>query len=192
MAFADCLPEEMHERESAAIRAFAPKFNTSIPSVGKSLGRMPEIIGSVPVFHGQPEIADPFRTENLERLKTIAAANPSPPWARKRTRRKSPPRPKPVSGPIQPVFVTDEEQEELRHHYGAPTEGPFKFKVNLCVDGSVITKHGEIIGSWTMDADEFPLFTPSGEGETPIFSPWVGLLCHKIVDWYEEKHGEEI
>lgn len=192
MAFADCKPEEMHERESAAIRAYAPKFNTSIPSVEKSLGRMPEIIGSVPVFHGQPETPDPFRPENLERLKALADANPTPPWARKRTRRKSAPRPKPAPGPIQPVELTEDEHAELLRHYGVPANGPFQFKVNLCEDGSVITKHGEIIGTWKMDADEFPLFIPAEEGEAAIFSPWVGSLCHKIVDWYEQKYGEDI
>jgi hypothetical protein len=53
MAFAPCAHEDMDEYESAAIRAYAPEFNTSIPSTEKSLGRMPVIAGSAQVFAGQ-------------------------------------------------------------------------------------------------------------------------------------------
>lgn len=80
LALAPCPLDEMHERESTAIRAFAPKFNTSIPSIPSSEGRMPEIVGHAAVFQDQISTGGAFEEENLRRQMKRAAANLSPPW----------------------------------------------------------------------------------------------------------------
>lgn len=33
---------------------------------------------------------------------------------------------------------------------------PYRFKINLCEDGSVVTMDGEYIGTWEMDASNTP------------------------------------
>ncbi len=73
LALAPCSPDEMHERESTAIRAFAPRFNTSIPSIPASEGRMPEIIGFAAVFQDQVSTGGAFDEENLRRQMERAA-----------------------------------------------------------------------------------------------------------------------
>lgn len=89
LALALCLPEEMNEKESTAIRAFAPKFNTSIPSIPASNGQMPEIIGYAAVFQDQVSAGGAFNEENVRRQVERAASNPAPPWRQGKQRRKN-------------------------------------------------------------------------------------------------------
>jgi len=89
IAFAPCPPDEMDERESTAIRTFAPQFNTSLPSKAKSQSRMPDIVGVAAVFQDQDGPCGAFEQENLEHQKRSAATNPNPPWATKKMRRKT-------------------------------------------------------------------------------------------------------
>lgn len=194
MALAPCAPREIDERESTAIIAYAPKFNTSIPSIPKSQGRMPEIIGVASVFQDQTDTGRAFEPENLSRQQTMAASNPSPPWRqgtqwKKTGKREKEPDPQPTT---EPAPLTAEEIRELWEYYGVPLTGPLPYKVNLCDDGSVVTKYGEVIGSWSMDQDEFPSFTPNGAASPSIQHVWVGLLCNRIADWYEAQSGETI
>lgn len=193
MALAPCDPEEMDERESTAIRSFAPKFNTSIPSVGKSEGRLPEVAGVAAVFQDQSSPCGAFTPENLDQQLELAAANPNPPWQTKKKRRKSSERaPLPVSPSPSPIELSKVSPEDLLKAYGVSLSEPLRFKINLCEDGSVITKDGEYIGTWSMDDNEHPAFIPDGATETLFYSPWVGLLCQEIREWYEAKAGEAI
>ena len=89
LALAPCRPEEMHERESTAIRAFAPKFNTSIPSVPQSEGRMPDIIGYASVFQDQFSSGGAFDPVNLHQQMERAKADPVPPWRQGKQRKKT-------------------------------------------------------------------------------------------------------
>lgn len=193
MALAPCSPEEMDERESSAIRSYAPKFNTSIPSVKKSEGRMPEVAGVAAIFQDQSSPCGAFAPMNLDQQSERAAANPNPPWKTKKKRRKSPERP---SLPVDPLPSQVEwskiSPEVLLKTYGVSLNEPLRFKVNLCEDGSVITKDGEYIGTWSMDENEHAAFVPDGATEILLFSPWVGLLCQEIREWYEAKTGEVI
>lgn len=85
IAYAPCPTEEMNERESTAIRSYAPQFNTSIPNIAKSQGRMPEVIGIASVFQDQePKNCATFTPENLLQQMEIAAKNPNPPWKTKK------------------------------------------------------------------------------------------------------------
>jgi hypothetical protein len=52
IAFAPCPPQKLDEWESTAIRTYAPRF-TSLPSLAKSQGEMPLVIGVAAVFQDQ-------------------------------------------------------------------------------------------------------------------------------------------
>ena len=69
--------------ESSAIKAFAPIYNTSIPSLKKSDGAMPDIYKYVPIFSDQGEDAGGAFTERyMQQQREKAAGNESPPWKR--------------------------------------------------------------------------------------------------------------
>jgi hypothetical protein len=53
---------------------------------------------------------------------------------------------------------------------------PYRFKINLCDDGSVVTRHGEYLGTWEMDENDQPSFTPDGETEVLFLEIWIGPL----------------
>ena len=69
---------------------------------------------------------------------------------------------------------------------GVPIDAPLRFKINLVEDGSVITEDGEYIGSWELDENGFAYFIPDGYSEVTLTDPFVGLLCSKIEDWYNQ------
>lgn len=51
--------------------------------------------------------------------------------------------------------------------------------------GDVVTKDGEIIGTWSCDENDFYSFTPNGKAE-PIFeNPFLGLFCSQVAEWHE-------
>lgn len=50
--------------------------------------------------------------------------------------------------------------------------------------GDVITKDGEIIGTWSLVDDVFCTFTPNGAEEHIFFEPHLGLLCSRIAEWH--------
>lgn len=194
LALAPCPPDEMHERESTAIRAFAPKFNTSIPSIPASEKRMPEIVRYTAVFQDQLSAGGAFEDKNLRRQMELAAANPSPPWRQGKQRKKTGKRePKPELPPLEPpAQLTGEELREAWRHYGVPYGRPLVYPINLCDDGSVVTRDGEFIGTWMMDQYDMPSFAPDDE-TIPLFeAPLVGLLCIGIRKWYEQKTGDEL
>lgn len=194
LALAPCPPDEMHERESSAIRAFAPKFNTSIPSIPASKGRLPEIVGHAAVFQDQVSTGGAFEEDNLRRQIDRAAADPSPPWRQGKQRKKTGKRePKPVLPPLEPPaqLIGDELRDAWRR-YGVPCDGVLVYPINLCDDGSALTRDGEFIGTWTVDQYDALSFIPDGE-TAPLFeAPLVGLLCIAIRDWYEETTGEPL
>lgn len=105
VALAPCRPEEMNERESTAIRAFAPKFNTSIPSVPQSEGRMPDIIGYASVFQDQLGPGGAFDPINLRQQMERAKVDPSPPWRQGKQRKKTGKREPPPELPAMPPSV---------------------------------------------------------------------------------------
>ncbi|MBB2749794.1 UNVERIFIED_ORG: hypothetical protein GGI57_000460 [Rhizobium aethiopicum] len=187
MAFAPCQFDEMNERESSAIRAFAPRFNTSIPNTEKSNGRLPEIIASGAVFQDQNGPCGAFRPESLRRQMERALENPNPPWARKRTRTKTTRKAQCPTPPTQatPVAWTKEDSDMVVRAYGVPIDEPLRYPVNLCNDGSVVTGDGEFLGTWTMDEHEHPSFTPEGASGPLLSHVLVGLLCLNIREWHE-------
>ncbi len=188
LALAPCSQDEMDERESTAIRAYAPRFNTSIPSIPKSEGRMPVIVGVAAVFQDQTDTCGAFQSENLRQQLERAKSMNSPPWRQGKQRKKSGKRAKPKAmtahmPPSELSELSQAEQEQLLHHYGVPADGPLVYPVNLCDDGSVITNDGEYLGTWSMDEHHHPSFTPDGEGKALLSSVLVGLLCNDIRDW---------
>lgn len=264
IAFAPCPYEDMDEYESAAIRAYAPQFNTSIPSIAKSTGRMPIIAGTAQVFTGQDTPSTAFSPSCLERQLTEAMKNPTPPWRkgnaipgdeigkrpeqkfdlrdlntngrdvfdplssqrRRVQHRKAPPQKperiktyvehKGVEIHIDEVTKNEAGERCLTFEWMAKSSGkvvgigvepdkataatnaiaaadehlaqPYRFKNNLDEDGSVITRDGEYIGTWEMDENDHPSFTPLGETEVLFFEMWVGLLCQKIADWHDAQN----
>lgn len=191
IAFAPCEYGEMDELESSAIRAYAPRFNTSIPSIAKSLGRLPEIVASGAVFKDQDGPCGAFDPASLGEQMERALANPAPPWARKRTRAKSPPREPRFIAPAMPIEWTQEDAKISVKANGVPIDEPLRYPINLCDDGSVVTRDGEFLGTWTMDCYGHPSFTPDGASEPLLSHLVVGLLCWDIRDWYEGLSKEE-
>lgn len=190
IALAPCPPEEMNERESTAIRSYAPQFNTSIPSIPKSQGRMPEVIGIAAVFQDQDGPCGAFAPENLIRQMENAKANPNPPWKRKKRRRKVTEREfKRTKMTIIPGEPPEESTADLLRTFGVPLRKPLPFKVNLCDEGSVVTKDGEIIGTWQMDENGQLSFFPNGSSEPLFFEEFLGLLCEKIREWHAANTG---
>jgi len=51
--------------------------------------------------------------------------------------------------------------------------------------GDVITKDGEIIGTWSLVDDVFYTFTPDGAEEHIFFDPFLGRMCSDIAQWHE-------
>ncbi|CDZ32720.1 Hypothetical protein NGAL_HAMBI1146_00030 [Neorhizobium galegae bv. officinalis] len=193
LAFAPCPVDEMNERESTAIRAYAPRFNTSIPSLGKSLGRLPEIAAVGAIFKDQDGPCGAFRPESLQRQIERALANPSPPWARKRTRAKVRPKiTRTTAPPAIPAEWNKADSDRVVKAYGVPLDEPLRYPINLCDEGSVVTKDGEFLGTWTMDNHEHPSFTPDGASEPLLSHVLVGLLCMNIRAWHEGAEADYI
>lgn len=65
---------------------------------------------------------------------------------------------------------------------------PYRFKINLCDDGSVVTNDGEYIGTWETDENDRPSFIPDGATEVLFCEMWIGLLCQKIAQWHESQN----
>nr|WP_306264738.1 hypothetical protein [Pararhizobium sp. IMCC3301] len=193
IAFAPCRPNEMDERESTAIRSYAPGFNTSIPSVAKSQSRMPEVVGVAAVFQDQEGPCGAFAPENLKLQIEEAEANPEPPWKAKKKRRQ-PIRPETPHIDIQipPVEWSQEDSEELVLAYGVSLSEPLRFKINLCDDGSVVSRDGECIGTWEMDENAHPSFYPEGASELLFYDVFLGRLCQRITEWHETNSDEAI
>ncbi len=264
IAFAPCAYDDMDEHESAAIRAYAPEFNTSIPSLNKSTGRMPIIAGMAQVFADQASPSRAFFPECVKRQIEDASKNTTPPWRkrkaipqdeastapkqvferrdvntsgrdffdelslhRRRTQRRTTSKHRPariktyvehrgVEIHIDEVTSNQAGERDLTFEWMAKSYGkviaqgeepdkataankaiaaadehlaqPYRFKINLCDDGSVVTKDGEYLGTWETDENDHPSFTPIGETEVLFFEMWIGLLCQKIADWHEAKN----
>lgn len=62
------------------------------------------------------------------------------------------------------------------------------FNINLLEDGAVVTRDGEYLGRWELDAEDHPSFTPDGHTEQLLRSPWIGLLCEEIEQWRRSKN----
>lgn len=193
IAFAPCLPEEMNERESTAIRSYAPKFNTSIPSVPESQGRMPEVIDVAPVFQDQDGPCRAFDPENLKRQMENAQTNPNPPWKRKRTRRKTattePRRKKRIA--ICEEYL-EEDIDTFKRSFAVPSRRPLPFKINLCEGGDVVTRDGVIVGVWKLDENTQISFLPNDASEPLFLDMPLGRLCEQIGEWYEANTGDVI
>ena len=270
IAFAPCAYEDMDELESAAIRAYAPEFNTSIPSRKKSLGRMPIIENIEQVFADQSVPSRAFSLQCVKRQIEEAAKMTAPPWMKGKTlskdeigtiveqkfelrdlnragrasfsaissqrRRAQRRRAAPTQSPIKSKSYINHKDIEIQVNSVASNEAdvrnlsfewtarncdgwlidsgaesdkvtainkatdaaeaylakPHRFKINLCDDGSVVTRDGEYLGIWEADENDHPSFIPDGEKEVLFFEVWVGLLCQKIADWHEAKEQTPI
>ena len=51
--------------------------------------------------------------------------------------------------------------------------------------GHVITKDGGVIGAYTLDANEYCEFTPTGADEPVVGGYMIGPVCRDIAEWYE-------
>lgn len=55
--------------------------------------------------------------------------------------------------------------------------------------GDVITKDGEIIGTWSLVDDVFYTFTPNGGERHLFFEAHLGMLVSRIVEWHEGREA---
>lgn len=51
--------------------------------------------------------------------------------------------------------------------------------------GVVVTKDGEVVGTWSLVEDVFYTFTPDGAEEHIFLEPFLGMLCSHIAEWHE-------
>lgn len=61
----------------------------------------------------------------------------------------------------------------------------FPNKVKLVMDGSVVTRDGEFLGTWECLDDAVWSFTPEGENKPVLADPFRGLFCRRIAEWQE-------
>lgn len=53
--------------------------------------------------------------------------------------------------------------------------------------GDVISKDGEVIGTYTSDENDYCEFTPSG-GDAPMITGYfVGIFCSDIAKWHDQQ-----
>jgi hypothetical protein len=193
IALAPCPTEEMNERESTAICAYAPKFNTSIPSIGLSQGRMPKIVGAAQVFEDQEGRCAAFESESLRHQIEIAQTNPKPPWKRKRTRRKVViPEPRRKKSIATCKEFDEWDYNAIKRSFGVPCERPLPFKINLCEGGDVVTRDGVVVGVWKLDENRQISFLPNDASEPLFLDLPLGQLCEQIKQWYEANTGDAI
>jgi hypothetical protein len=53
--------------------------------------------------------------------------------------------------------------------------------------GEVMTRDGEVIGTWSLDENYHPGFTPDGHTEQMFWDIGVPMLCAKIKKWHDAK-----
>lgn len=53
--------------------------------------------------------------------------------------------------------------------------------------GDVISKDGEIIGTYTCDDNDYCKFTPDGAEAYVISDVLIGPFCQKIAKWHDEQ-----
>lgn len=58
--------------------------------------------------------------------------------------------------------------------------------------GDVISKDGEVLGTWVLDPEGHPGFIPLGETEEVISSFWIGEFCKLIKEWHEEREAARL
>lgn len=51
--------------------------------------------------------------------------------------------------------------------------------------GDVLAEHGEVLGVWHMEPDEWCFFIPAGQQESELEAPSLWILHDRIADWYE-------
>ena len=51
--------------------------------------------------------------------------------------------------------------------------------------GDVITKDGEVIGTYTCDGNDYCEFKPNGAEEYLISGVFIGIFCSDIAKWHE-------
>jgi len=54
-----------------------------------------------------------------------------------------------------------------------------------CESGCVITRDGEVIGTWAVDENDFCSFTPNGEQKPIFLDPMLGPFCTRVAEWHE-------
>lgn len=59
------------------------------------------------------------------------------------------------------------------------------YAINLWDDMSVVTRDGEVIGTWGLIDGAIYTFTPTGSSEVMFIDPFVGPLCGEIQRWHE-------
>lgn len=58
--------------------------------------------------------------------------------------------------------------------------------------GDVVSKDGEVIGTWVLDPEDHPGFIPLGQTEQVIWSPWIGPFCKLVAEWHEQQEAQRL
>ena len=67
---------------------------------------------------------------------------------------------------------------------------PYRFQINFvdwatAESGDVVTKDGEVLGTWRADENGHASFLPTGEDEALFFDVFLGNLARRIAEWHE-------
>lgn len=72
------------------------------------------------------------------------------------------------------------------------TSPELRFNINLLPDMTVVTRDGEIIGTWDTDwTDAFYQFTPNGAAEPILMDPYRWKLCEQIEAWLADQDSKK-
>jgi len=67
-----------------------------------------------------------------------------------------------------------------------------RWTINLLPDGSVVTRDGEYLGTWQLDENDHPSFTPEGASNAAIFHTLIPIFCKKIEEWWKAQASTEM
>ncbi|MPM20172.1 hypothetical protein SDC9_66601 [bioreactor metagenome] len=70
--------------------------------------------------------------------------------------------------------------------------GSVRWRVNFWPNGEVVTDDGELIGTWDLDAEDHPSFTPIGAKEELFWNIGIPLLAWDVVKWLDGEDGDVV
>ncbi|NTZ90482.1 hypothetical protein [Agrobacterium tumefaciens] len=64
-----------------------------------------------------------------------------------------------------------------------------RYNINLLEDGSVVTRDGEFLGTYHLDAEDHPWFIPDGATEPVLGEMFFPIFWEAIENWHRKKMG---
>lgn len=58
--------------------------------------------------------------------------------------------------------------------------------------GDVVTRDGEVIGTWSLDENGHCLFTPDGEAEAVLLGTMLPFVVDRIAKWHAQREVRQM